>query len=50
MHEGQERDYDYLTRNGATWNQAMDWCNSHLLGWSDLRDLRAWLTLNNVGT
>jgi hypothetical protein len=50
MNEGQEQDYDYLIRNGATWSQAMDWCNAHLLGRSNLLDLRGWLTRNNVGT
>ena len=50
MNDGQERDYEYLVRNGATWSQAMDWCHTHSLGYSDLTDLRKWLVLNNVGT
>lgn len=50
MHEGQIKDYDYLMTNGATWAQAMTWCNSHPLGSSDQKELREWLVANNVGT
>lgn len=50
MHEGQIKDYDYLVANGATWMQAMTWCNSHLLGYSSQETLRDWLVTDNVGT
>lgn len=50
MHEGQIKDFEYLMENGATWSQAMDWCNRNLLGYSNLKDLRKWLVRNNVGT
>lgn len=50
MHKDQERDYDYLVRNGATRSQAIWWCEHHPLGRSSLSELRLWLVYNNVGT